>query len=324
MRVQHETKALLILDVPEVVRRRYHEGLAAAFPDLHIDCVGLVQDADPFLAEAEIIVTHGPYLRDRAAHVFTEARRLQWVQGIGVGVDGIADHPALRPGVVVTNMQGVHGPQMSETALLAMLALSRQLPRTVRNQDQEKWERWPARLITGKTVGILGVGSIAEALAPRCQAMGMRVVGISNGRAEVPGFDAIHPRARMLEAVATLDYFVVLVPYAPETHHVVDAAVFAAMKPGSYFINIARGGVVDEDALLATLREGRIAGAALDVFAVEPLPKGHPFWGFPNVIITCHQGSMHEGSAGQNLPVIIENVRRFLAGEGGRLINVVR
>jgi len=316
------TSILLLLGSSN--RNQYRDGLRAAFPDLTVDVVDHVDKADPYLPTLDILITHGPYLADRADHVLRSAPRLKWIQGVGTGVDNIADRPALRDDIIVTNIHGVHGPQMSESALMAMLALSRQFPRTVRNQDRRRWERWPARLISGKTVGIVGIGAIAASLAPRCKAMGMAVIGITSRVRDVPGFDKMVARASLVDAVAELDYLVVLTPYTPETRNLVDGNVLAAMKPDRYLINIARGGVVDEDALLDALRQRRIAGAALDVFVTEPLPADHPFWAMENVIITCHQGSLHDGSAPQNLPLIAENIRRFVAGDIAHMLNVVR
>ncbi len=131
-------------------------------------------------------------------------------------------------------------------------------------------------------------------------------------------------RDNLIEAVRELDYFLLLTPYSPETHNIIGAKVFAAMKPQSFLINHARGGVVDEAALLAALREGRIAGAALDVFATEPLPQDHPFWGMENVLITCHQSATHDASVATNLPIIVENIRSFIAGDIAGMRNVVR
>ena len=131
-------------------------------------------------------------------------------------------------------------------------------------------------------------------------------------------------RDDLIEAVRELDYFLLLTPYSPETHNIIGAKVFAAMKPQSFLINHARGGVVDEAALLAALREGRIAGAALDVFATEPLPQDHPFWSMENVLITCHQSATHDASVATNLPIIVENIRRFIAGDIAGMRNVVR
>jgi phosphoglycerate dehydrogenase-like enzyme len=205
-----------------------------------------------------------------------------------------------------------------------MLALGRDFPRTVRNQDRHLWERWPARLLDGKKLGILGIGAIAEALAPKCKAFGMTVVGISSVKRTVAGFDRVYGRDELLAAVRDLDYLVALTPYSRATHHVVDASIFSAMKPSSYFINLARGGVVDEGALINALESGQIAGAALDVFNDEPLPQDHPFWSMKNVIVTAHLGGFYDGYADRALPVVEENIRRFLAGDVMNMINVIR
>jgi D-2-hydroxyacid dehydrogenase (NADP+) len=318
------TSILLILGLPEELRRRYHDGIRAAFPDLDVSLVDHVSKADPYLADMEVLITHGPYLADRADHVLTNAPKLKWIQGIGTGVDNFADRPVLREDIIVSNIHGVHGNPMSEAAFGAMLALSRRIPRSVRNQAERKWEAWPSRLLTGKTIGILGVGSIAETIGPRCKAFDMTVVGITSGTRALPGFDRMVHRDDLIEAVRELDYLLLLTPYSSETRHIVGNSVFAAMKREAFLINHARGGVVDEAALLAALRNGQIAGAALDVFATEPLPYDHPFWTMENVFFTCHQSATHEGTVQANLPIILENIRRFLAGDTAGMRNVVR
>ncbi len=206
---------------------------------------------------------------------------------------------------------------------MSMLALSRGLPRALRNQANRKWERFPARLLKNKTVGIFGIGVIAGELAPKCKAFGMSVVGISSARREVAGFDRVFGRDQLIEAVRDLDYLVLLTPYTPATRNIVDAKVLAAMKPGAYLVNLARGGVVDEAALIDALREKRIAGAALDVFAEEPLPENHPFWGMEEVIVTTHQGGFCDVYVDFALPVIEENMRKFLSGDTANMINLV-
>jgi phosphoglycerate dehydrogenase-like enzyme len=213
---------------------------------------------------------------------------------------------------------------MSEAAIMAMLAMGRDFPRTVRNQDRHLWERWPASLLDGKKLGILGIGVIAETLAPKCKALGMTVVGISSAERTVAGFDRVYGRDELLAAVRDLDYLVALTPYSPATRHIVNAAIFSAMKPTSYFINLARGGVVDEQALIKALENDQIAGAALDVFNDEPLPEDHPLWSMKNVIVTAHLGGFYDGYADRALPVVEENIRRFLAGDLTNMINVVR
>jgi D-2-hydroxyacid dehydrogenase (NADP+) len=315
------TSLLIILEMPEEIRGQYHDGLRAAFPELTIHVVDHQSKSGPYIGSADILLTFGTMVTDR---VLQEAGKLKWVQALGSGVDGIANSPSLRSDVIVTNIRGIHGATVSEAAIAAMLALSRNLPRVVRNQDRHRWERWPARLLDGKTVGILGIGAIAQALAPKCKALGMTVVGISSAKREVGCFDRIHRRDELVAAVADLDYLVVLTPYSPETRNIVGAAVFSAMRPTSYFINVARGGVVDEGALIKALENGQIAGAALDVFNAEPLPENHPFWSIANVIVTPHLGGYFDGYVNRALPTIEENLRKFLAGDVANMINVVR
>jgi phosphoglycerate dehydrogenase-like enzyme len=205
-----------------------------------------------------------------------------------------------------------------------MLALARDIPKAVRAQDRHEWLRWPAKLLSGKTVGILGVGAIAQKLAPKCKALGMTVIGISSAARAVSGFDRMHGRDELMRVVPELDYLVLLTPYSPATHQLVGAAVFSAMKPTSFLVNLARGGVVDEEALVEALRARRIAGAALDVFQQEPLPHDHPLWSFENVIITTHQGGFCDVYVDLAMPMIEHNMRCFLAGELSKMINVVR
>jgi D-2-hydroxyacid dehydrogenase (NADP+) len=213
---------------------------------------------------------------------------------------------------------------VSEAALAGMLALSRDIPRFVRNQDTRTWGRWPARLLQHKTVGILGIGVIAEALAPKCKAFGMSVVGITSAKREIVNFDSVHDIDELHDVVPHLDYLVLLTPYSVATHHLIDARVFAAMKPSAYLINVARGGVVDEDAMVAALRNKEFAGAALDVFDHEPLPPDHPVWTFPNVIITTHQGGFCDTYVDLAMPILERNMRCFLDGNLKDMANVAR
>jgi phosphoglycerate dehydrogenase-like enzyme len=198
------------------------------------------------------------------------------------------------------------------------------MPDSVRHQDKRSWTRWPPRLIDGKTVGIYGVGLIAEALAPRCEALGMTIIGFTSTKRDLPGFHRMHLRSELMEVIGELDYLVLLVPYSEETRHSIDARVFAAMKPTSYLINLARGGIVDEDALIKALENGQIAGAALDVFQEEPLPADHPLWTTKNVIITPHLGGFCDVYAERALPTVEHNMSCFLRGDIASMINLVR
>jgi phosphoglycerate dehydrogenase-like enzyme len=315
------TNVLIVLTLPEPVRMQYFNHVRKHFPEVKLDMVDHHAKVDPYIGAAEVLITFGPQM---ANHVFEKAKALKWVQALGTGVDGITDQPGLRKEVLVTNMHGFHGGPVSEAALTAMLSLARDLPRSLRLQARRKWERFPAKLLKDKTVGIFGVGAIAQELAPKCKALGMKVVGISSAKREVPGFDAMIGREDLEQAVKALDFLVLLTPYTPETKNSVDAKIFAAMKPGAYFVNLARGGVVDEDALAEALTSGKLAGAALDVFAREPLPEDSPLWDMQNVIITQHQGGFFDGYPRFALPVIEENLRKWLAGDAKNMINVVK
>jgi D-2-hydroxyacid dehydrogenase (NADP+) len=316
------TQLLILLTLPEKVRTQYYKGIQARFPGIQVNLVDHHSKVDPYIADADVLVTFGPMM---AEHVLEKAAKLKWIQALGSGVDGITDRPALRRDVVVTNLHGIHGAPVSEAALMAMLALARGLPRTVRNQQQHRWERSvPPSLLKGKTVVIFGVGVISSELAPKCKALGMRVIGVSSTARPVPGFDQVLARSELASAAREADYLVLLTPYSAATHGSIDANIFAAMKPSSYLVNLARGGVVDEDALMAALRQDRIAGAALDVFSQEPLPDSHPLWALDNVLITPHQGGFYDDYVNQALPVIEHNLHRFLAGDMAGMTNRVQ
>ena len=212
---------------------------------------------------------------------------------------------------------------MSELILLLMLALTRQFPRMLANQARSEWERWPQSLLADKTVAVLGVGAIAEDLAPRCKLFGLTVLGISQSQRPVAGIDRMYGRDQIREVAGLADYFVVIVPYTPQTDRIVDKSVIAALKPSAFFINVARGGVLDEPALIEALRERRIAGAGLDVFETEPLPKESPLWGMDNVIITPKIGGMTDVYVEQTAPILRHNLRAFLGGRPSDLMNRV-
>jgi D-2-hydroxyacid dehydrogenase (NADP+) len=312
---------LILLALPEDVRRTYRDRLQQAFPELTINVVDHRAKVAPYIQSADILLTFTPMMSDE---ILRAAANLKWIQTLGTGVDNLIDLPSLRSDTIVTNVHGIHGAPVSEAVLAAMLAVSRDLPRFVRAQDQHQWTKWPARLLNRKTVGIFGIGVIAEALAPKCKAMGMTVVGISSAPRRVAGFDRMVARDQLVEAVAELDYFVLLTPLTHETRGIIDGRVLATMKPSAFLINFARGGVVDEEALLAVLERNGIAGAALDVFVEEPLPSDHPLWSAPNVIITPHQGGFCDVYPDLALPTVTTNMRCFLSGTTKNMINVVK
>jgi D-2-hydroxyacid dehydrogenase (NADP+) len=312
---------LILTEVQEAMRARYKAMLLERFPQLTINVVGHHNDVGPYIADTDILLCFSPPMAD---HVVRDARKLKWIQALGTGVDNIVDLPSLGKEVLVTNIRGIHGPPVSEATIAYMLSLARDLPRAARAQDKGQWERWPAQLLDGKTVGILGVGLIAEYLAPICKQFGMTVIGISGSPRPAPGFDRMVARDDLVKVAGELDYLVVLTPVTPETRGIIGTKVLAAMKPSAYLVNVARGGVVDEPALIAALEAGKIAGAALDVFAQEPLPATSPLWRPKNVTIFSHLGGYSLGYEDRAMPTIEGNMRKFFAGDLKNMINIVR
>jgi len=311
---------LILLTLPEPIRNQYRDRLRERFPETTIDLADHHSKVGPYIDKAEALVTFAPML---SAEVLAAATRLRWVQALGTGVDNLIDQPTLRKNVIVTNTRGIQGAPVSEAALAGMLALARGLRRAIHAQDERQWRRFPAQLLHDKTVGIFGVGQIAEVLAPKCKAFGMRVVGVTSAPRKLAGFDRMHRRDELAQVVGDFDFLVLLTPLTPTTRNSIDAGIFAAMKPTSSLINLARGGIVDEPALVDALANGRIAGAALDVFNQEPLASDHPFWSMPNVIITAHQGGFCDVYIDYALPTVETNMECFLRGDFNGMINVV-
>jgi phosphoglycerate dehydrogenase-like enzyme len=316
-------RLLILLTLPPDVTEQYRARLSRLFPEITIDVVADKAKAESAIKAADMLLTFGQMLKNLKFDL-KDAVNLKWIQALGTGLDGITDQPSLRPGVTVTSLHGVHGPPVSEAALASMFALSRDLPGFVRAQDERAWKRWPAKLLQDKTCGILGIGLIAEALAPKCKALGMTVIGLTSAPRPVAGFDRVHPVSDLLKVLPQVDHLVLLTPYSAATHHMVNASVFAAMKPTAYLINLARGGVVDEDALIEALRGKTLAGAALDVFNQEPLPPDSPLWSFKNVIITTHQGGFCDTYVDLAMPILEHNMRCFLNGDLKGMMNVAR
>ena len=314
------TNLLILLTLTPELNNQYRDRLKAKFPELNVDLVDHHSKVGPYIGSADILLTFAPRLSD---DVLRAGTRLKWVQALGTGVDNLIDRPVLRKDVIVTNVHGIHGPPVSEAAIGSMLALARDIPRAIRAQDRREWARFPAQLLHNKTVGVFGIGAIAEELAPKCKAFGMRTVGVTSSPRTVAGFDRMHASSELAKIAGELDFLVLLTPLTDKTRNSVDAKVFAAMKPKSFLVNLARGGVVDEAALLDALKSGRIGGAALDVFNEEPLPADHPFWSMENVIITTHQGGFCDVYIDHALPTVETNMRCFLNGYIGGMINVV-
>lgn len=298
---------------PDAVRREC--------PSITFDVALNVSEALKVCAEAEVLLAMAHEVNDE---LISRMPRLRYLCGMSAGTDQLETLTALKPDVRVTSARGIHGPQMSELAFLYMISLSRDFARMQRNQQKHAWERWPQKLIFGKTAVIAGIGPIAEEIAARCVAFGMRVIGVSDARTSAPHFEKLFPRAQLRDAAGLADFLIVLVPLSAQTRHMIDKGVLAAMRPEGVLINLARGPLVDEQALIHALRDGQIAGAGLDVFEAEPLPDDSPLWDMPNVVITPRIGGMSDVYGDQVLPLVVHNLHCFAQGRLNEMKNVVR
>jgi phosphoglycerate dehydrogenase-like enzyme len=247
-----------------------------------------------------------------------EAPGVRWVQLASAGSDGWY---GIRPtDLLLTKASGTFGIPISEWIIGTMLMLTRNLHLYRDQQREAVWQsRGGAREVYGSTVGIVGLGDIGQELAKRVSALGCRVLGTRRSGGPAPAFvDAVVP---LDELIPQADFLVLAIPGTPETRNLINADRLARLKPGSYLINVGRGTTVDEEALIAALRSGHLAGAALDVTAVEPLPAESALWHMAQVIITPHSSPSSAANTDRRLAIFCENLRRYQAGEP--LINLV-
>jgi D-2-hydroxyacid dehydrogenase (NADP+) len=298
----------------------YRARLTARFPAVQFHCLHHAEEAEGVVGDLDVIMGLGHHIPPA---LIAKAKKLKWVQALTTGTETLTVPGVLPPDVVLTSTRGIHGPQMSELAFLNMIALARNFRKMQRNQAQAKWEQWGQPILEGKTIVIVGLGLLAEHLAERCKLFGMHVIGVSGGRASAPHFDEVQPRSELKKLAARADFLMLLVPYSPDTHHLISREVLAAMKPSAFLINLARGGVLDEAALIDVLGAGKIAGAGLDIFSKQPLPPDNPLWRMPNVIITPNIGGRSDKFVAQTLQVIEPNIEAFLAGRMQDLRNVI-
>ena len=296
----------------------YKKALNERFPELVVHAAAKEEDVGEFIGRADILLC--ARISDA---LMQKAVNLKWIQAVTTGTDYLTRLPSLKKDVLITTTRGIHGPQMSEMAFLLMLALNRNLPQVVKNQEKAHWENWPSKLIWKKKVGIFGVGVIGEELARKCKAFAMEVFGVDVVKRQLECIDRWYGPEDIIEVARQVDFLILVAPNTPQTEKIVGAKVLSSMKPTAYLINIGRGELVDEPALIDALNTGTIAGAALDVYWQEPLPKEHPLWRAKNLIAMPHMGGPSDVYVEQAMAVMEENFRRYLKGERKNLINVV-
>jgi len=256
--------------------------------------------------------------RDVVEPVWGRAGGVDWIHSRSAGLDTLL-FPALVEGpAVLTNARGVYSPALAEFAAAAVLYFAKGFPRMLRSQAEGRWDPFDLEPVAGRTMGIVGYGDIGRAVAGKARALGMRVIAVRRrpeASAGDPLVDEVLPLESRLELFRRADDVVVATPLTPETRGLVGRAEIAAMKPTAVFVNLGRGPVVDEEALVEALEAGRIKGAALDVFAVEPLPDGHPFYRMGNVLLSPHCADNQPGWLDDSMRFFLGNLERYRRGE---------
>ncbi len=277
------------------------------------------------LAEAEVLFdfdqTHLQDLPELAPKV-------RWIQatssGIGPFVERM-DYARRMPGTVFTRASGVHAQPLAEFCVMVMLMFRKGLHRIRADQEQKHWERYAGTDLEGRTLVVVGLGGVGREVARVAKAFRMRVIGVEHpdfvlDPDEIP-VDDLRTSPELHDVLGQAEHLVLIAPHTPDTEGMMGARELALMPRGAVFINIARGALVDETALAEALRSGHLAGAALDVFAEEPLPPESPFWEMPNVLVSPHSASTSDRENRRLADLFCENLRRYLAGEA--LINVL-
>lgn len=298
-----------------------YDELLGSIEGLEIVRVGSADEAVAVIGDADVY-----YGRPSDALV-AAARNLKLLQAQSAGVDFLMQMPGVAGSAIpLANTRGAHAPSIAEHAFALLLALSRGLPTCFDWQRQRYWARGEGyrmpKEIMGGTMGIVGYGAIGREIAQRAVGFGMKIVAVdAHPAANAPHVAEVWPATRLPDLMAASDIVMVAAPYTKESHHMLDAAAFAAMKPGGYVIVVSRGGIVDEAALADALASGHLAGAGIDVAEREPLPDDSRFWDLPNVILTPHLAGSSTQKERRCVEILRENILHLQRGEP--LVNVV-
>jgi phosphoglycerate dehydrogenase-like enzyme len=267
------------------------------------------------LAEADVLFT----LSLMPADLPSLAPNLRWIQLTSAGADRLLNSELLKSGIAITTASGIHAAPVGEYAVGMMVMLAKGWPALFRAQQRREWARIIPQELGGKTVAVIGMGNVGQEIARLAKALGMHVLGVRRSGASLESGDYVADEIvgplELLAVLSRSDFVVICLPLTEETHHLIGELALRAMKPTAYLINVSRGAVVDEAALLRALTEGWIAGAGLDVFETEPLPEKSWLWQLNNVIITPHLAGETPIYNERAVDLFCDNLRRYLAGE---------
>jgi len=294
------------------------EGLQRDFPDVQITHRSNYDHIEQEICDAEIVIAWS--LRPEQ---FKAAKKLRWIHSPAAAVHQLMFPELITSDVILTNAREVHGPVVAEHVIALIFALAKKIPDAVRLQEKHAWGQetmWRGRPrpreVTGATLGLVGLGSIGREVAKRASALGMRVIAVrENPQKERPeGVDQVYASAHLDILLQQSDYVVLAVPLTASTQRLMNVERLSKMKPDACLINVGRGPLIDEAALAAALRNHQIGGAALDVFAQEPLPAASPLWDLESLLITPHTAGLTEKLWERHYQLFSENLRRYLAG----------
>jgi phosphoglycerate dehydrogenase-like enzyme len=294
------------------------ERLQQEYPDFKIVQLTSYDRVSEEILDADIFI--GWSLRPEQ---FVTAHKLKWIHSPAAAVHQLMFPELIKSEVVVTNSREVHGPVVAEHAIGLVLALAKRLPQAMQYQVRHEWaqgklwdERPRPREIAGATVAVVGMGSIGREFTTRAKSLGMKVMAVrENPSKGADGADEVYPSTQLNDVLRQADYVLLCTPVTPATRHLLNRERLALMNPDAYLLNVARGDLIDEAALVEALRDRTIAGAALDVFEQEPLPADSPLWALDNLLITPHTAAVTERLWDRHYQLIVENLKRFLAGQ---------
>ncbi|MFH5797512.1 D-2-hydroxyacid dehydrogenase [Haladaptatus sp. CMAA 1911] len=303
----------------EISHLGIHESVGAIFPAEQLreelsaldPTVVVVADGDDALSDCDALVTFAH--RD----AFLDAD-LEWVHSIQAGYDRFPLDEFGDAGIVLTNSTGIHGTSVGETVLGTMLEIARRLHRFSRQQVAHEWNRpdWDEPFtLQHESICVVGLGTLGQGIAKRADAIGMQVTGVRRSAESVPHVRTVYANEDLHEAVSNARFVALATPLTEETEGLMDEAAFEAMRNDAYFINVSRGDCADQDALVAAVRDGEIAGAALDVFEEEPLPEDSPLWDMDDAIVTPHAAAAEVDYYRHIAELVRENTQHIDADE---------
>ncbi|MBW9153452.1 phosphoglycerate dehydrogenase [Clostridium estertheticum] len=270
------------------------------------------------LADIEVLVCYDPF----KTLDIRKMKKLKWIQLSSIGIDQLPVEYVKKSSIIITNNKGGYSIPMGEWIVLKTLEMLKNSKKLYKNQVDRKWKMDTSLLeLYGKTIGFIGTGTIANEAAKRFQGFGVTVFGVNTSGHDAEYFDRCYAMDELREMLKLCDVVVVTVPYTKSTYHLINKDIFSSMKDGTFFINVARGNIVDEHFLITSLKNGKLAGAAIDVYEEEPLKENSELWELDNIILTSHNSWISQMRNERRFETIYENMKRYIIND--KMVNIV-